>query len=321
MALKEVIDGPIPYDRRVRVDTVAAEISRSLLRSLDLQELEDPYQDGDQSFRLASWVETEDSKIGYALAITAPETARSEVTEESLALAYFYTIDRDNHTLIGAPKKIALQKESLLEALDRDELDVVNSMLRKSALAGPAADSGADKHILLALMDAHLGELANLFPSSSESIDDKSTESPHMNVEFITAAQKLFSETESKGSSYKEVAIKKVFPDTTYVIHLTGEGDIIHFVDLLQNVANKWSSELHTYIPEEEHEIAQGSSLPWQLQKLIRTLKEGSFISPKLVASYLEEGVGYISDEIADNEAYALSVNDGNFGRSRALEE
>lgn len=310
--MQEVIDGPLFKSPETSREILAADMLRALASHvLRQEEIED-----NPAYYMSSWVESADAKLGHSLAISVTPNANLGPYPE--IAARFFTADRENHRVVESTEAIALinpgmlameRVKSLAQRFERDELELISRMVGKSILLPRDPDSRVDRDIHLALAYENLDELAELFPNNTTS-ENTPTKQPnkHETPEFINAAQQLLAEVPAKDNR-KEIAVKKSFGDTDYIVHLISHNGELFEVAILKHSNNAWFSESHMYPldddPEENDEGLEDTApfSQMSLDKMVETLVRGKSLSLDTLKAYHRKADQYSRDVYETGES------------------
>lgn len=181
MAMREVIDGEIPYNPKDSRTVLAQDVIRPLMIKSLFDSLLNPESLQSSSLYFASWVESPSECLGHAL-IT--HVAYSKDIPIPTIDAQFYTANRHSHTLADEAKQITLvspdisYNESvadLSDRFDKYDLEVMGRMVGKSILRHSITPTeNMDRDVYHAIVNSGevLDQLAYLYRDSNPAADE-----------------------------------------------------------------------------------------------------------------------------------------------------
>jgi hypothetical protein len=268
----------------------------------------------DDNFRLTSWVEQSDSKLGYALALSRPYEPDSAPANLAMA-ATFYTIDREHHTFASNPKDITveafitqdadatensirIQTEKIAQDFDASELELVLNMLGKAQqIFTSEAVHRLDRDILLTLSSEQIDILASLYPTTETPLETTLTaESVFKHPQIITH----LSERLQKEEDSTQIYLRHIDGDVVYYLAFETDGAIITSAIFAsqQNPGESHTCFYDINIPEEDTDTSFPSEIIGKMAEIIDT---GKSISVEMFHSR----VAAVQEDVFD-EAYAL---------------
>jgi len=311
MAMQEVIDGELFRSPGISREIIAADLLYALAADIQQDyhrsvEAADSSQASTCTIKgayLASWIESRDSKLGYALALSASSLSGEEEFQSLYPVleAHFFTLDREGRGNIGQPKTVTIlnpgmdmvkRVDTLAQTFDTDELEAVSRMIGKTILL-PRGDDTLDKDIYNMLAEEHLLELSKLFPESKHTAHEQPRPVRYEHPDFIHAAKQRLQNIQHTDGC-QEIAVTKSFNETTYVIHLVAENGWLCIVNALKRINAAWTSETYMYaldddeadIHDDEYEAPLSQM---KLDELVRTLTDGHILPIERFEAYLQQ--------------------------------
>lgn len=125
-----------------------------------------------QGYRIGTWVEKKDSKLGHAFGLSRPKPSKKD--KDFTISTKLFVVDREKETIVETPKSLTISTESdihdqidtTLEVYDRDEMYLALNIMKKMKKVVKNHGQGhLDMHVGHALAIAHLDDLAEMYPS------------------------------------------------------------------------------------------------------------------------------------------------------------
>jgi hypothetical protein len=285
-----------------------AELTLQRMMTCGLAQLQQPSSGvpGEDNFRIVSWVEDPQNKLGHALAVSKPYPAPSH---KDLIQSRLYFVDRDQHTLVDPPKLLAVEDtmpatgrrlteraSSLTTEFDHTEFALMLNMLGKVASGFNGDRVPVDRDVFITLADNHLYDLASMFSVSEKNPSAEEGELEHILewTEFIEAVSKLFKDQADPAEPYREIAFQHEQGAELYAINLCGHYRAVSCIQVLWQDNGNWQGRVYELDPiEDEDDLAGQQPDPtWDRQAILATVRDGLPIPNRLFRQYLGETLG-----------------------------
>lgn len=172
---REQIDGPTNdgHERYTQLQ-IAGGVIRNIQHIGWFMLHSDPEEDKPQGYRIGSWVEAPDEKLGYAFGLSRANPIPNTLEDFTINSKYFI-IDRERQQLAEDPKEVdvkvtedlKIEAEKLADTYDKRDLIISLNIVQK--LAGTILTrkfySEMDVHVGYGLILNNLEPLAEMFPS------------------------------------------------------------------------------------------------------------------------------------------------------------
>jgi hypothetical protein len=297
--LESYIDGPLPTETN-EFDEI--ELAHGAILGLidngrlQLRSLADGTRDhapGSNAYRITSWVEQDDSRFGYALAISKVDFS----DPANIAMeAKLFLADRLNHTLVEEPKSVNITSHSenslgstVIEELDTTEIMAVVGMIGKTSLSYKDNNSRLDRDVALSLMNDNIDDLAALFPGRSEiKPGQKKLDELMATSAFRGSIEERLSGTDtafSHDGHCRELSLQHNVDGSLYAIKFSEVANI-YFVTVMGNIGT--TEELYDSFSDNDDE---GREFPvyWDEKTLVSIVKDGTPISGQLFNTYVRD--------------------------------